>query len=257
MYLRNINQVREVEFAKSYNWDIKLFNSQQGKPVNPLPTPFDQWFPAIDVEEDIADLESYTFTRYMNDYKVPYKTNPKEVRITFYDDHNHKLSAWLDTWINKEILNEGNFISTLEDSVKFIQLARTTISKRDDLGGISDSARTNLSAFNTASGKNTPNTPSIARNKNYTYLCSYWVYPEGKLTFVGNSDSGLVQYSQTFVICGVVDRQYIEVTNKGNTIGAMEYFDEASKVARMALAGGASAALSYGAERLRGQGFNF
>lgn len=263
MYLNNVNQIRQVEWAKSYNWDI-IFYDSAASPTERIAEPFDNWFPAIDLEENTANLETHTIEAFQDSYKIPLKSSPKELRVTFQDDHNHVLNKWLNDWVNIKILNKGKFISTLADSVKLVQVVRTSVSKLQDAAGIAGQAKANLSGFGLPAVSE--KIPDIGRNKTTVYIASYWVFPEGNVTFAGNSESGNVSYSQTFVIAGVVDRKYFRVTNRGEELGerkdkndgeGIDAYLEASKVARMALTGGPMQALSYGSDKFRGMGYNF
>jgi len=50
-FLASIDQIRSVEWGKKYLWDIQFPDA---------PAPFDVFFPAADLDETPAVLESYT-----------------------------------------------------------------------------------------------------------------------------------------------------------------------------------------------------
>lgn len=158
-----LSQVRGVEWGRTYLWELK-FSS-----INSPPAPFSEWFPAIDVEDDEAVLESFVISdAYMGEIKIPLNTTSKNIKITFIDDVDRTLSKWLKEWINVTILNNNQYVSTVTESVKLV----------------------------TVSALNTDKTPIEGGTNNY------WIYPEDTLMFVGNSSSDLPIYSINFVKVG-------------------------------------------------------
>lgn len=241
MYLRTIDQIRNVEWSQSYLWDIH-FHDLLGN----LPFHFKEWFPATDVEEDLAKVESYTFEQYMNSYKVPLKTSPRELKITFVDDINHSISRWLEIWMNDEILNnrmednifEPQFISTLTEIVKLVQLVR--VSRALTVPG-----RASASGFLNQAGSLIPRAAGELLNSAIpVYIASYWIYPEGELTWVGSSESGLNTYSQNFVVAGTVHRNYFDYDRElGISLGPKTIYSNLAKLSRAALSEGPLGAL--------------
>jgi len=170
-FLNSIEQLRQVEWGRKYLWDIKFEKA---------PVPFNEFFPAVDVEEDKAVLETFTIEEFMEVFEVPLKSGIKAIRITFLDDANNTLVDWLSDWINRSILNNGKHISTLEKSVKQVTLLKLN-SRRESLSG---------------------------------QEMSYWVIPKGQITYNGSSSSDPQTYSVTFVIVGQIsDRREFEENN--------------------------------------------
>ena len=159
-FLRSINQIRNIQWGRSYHWDVKFEDGP--------PSPFNEFFPAQEVEEETASLQSIDAEAPGTSLKFPHKTASKSVRITFVDDASYTLYNWLENWYNTEILNDGDYISTLEEATKQI-----TIQKLDS-------------------------------NQNVIIQTSYWVYPEDILTFRGNSSSQLNVYTIPFIIAGII-----------------------------------------------------
>lgn len=159
MFLTNVDQLRQIEWGKTYLWDLKFPDA---------PTPFSEWFPATDVEENLLTLTGHTFEAFLSTYSVPKSTTEFDLKITFVDDINHTLSSWFTDWVNSGILNGGSHISTLEESVKIVYLAKLNL------------------------------------DKSPIKFSSYLVYPEGELYFVGNSESNLPTYNIELKIAGSV-----------------------------------------------------
>ena len=95
MFLTGIEQLRSVEWGKNYLWSVRF----QAKSPYDLKAPFDQWFPAIEIEENISTLISLPIEAYMATYKIPKSTSVFDVRLTFMDDLNHTVFDWLDDWV--------------------------------------------------------------------------------------------------------------------------------------------------------------
>ena len=137
--------------------------------------PFD-WVPAIDVEETSSIVESETISGGQTNFKFPKNTGVKEVKITFIDDINHKIYSYFENWLNIVTMNDDMYVSTLEDCCRLIQIKR------------------------------------LANDRTKTLKQSiYWVYPEGALTYNGNSESGLLQYSMSLIVAGTTSKSRITI----------------------------------------------
>lgn len=164
-FLNNIEQIRQVEWGKKYLWDVKFDD-----PLRSLPAPFDEWFPAQDVEDNVANLESYQFEGPISSFKVPRKSSVKDVKLTFIDDAAFTLFTFFEEWVNLVIFNDDLFVSTLSESVKTLQIIKLNAQRQ------------------------------IVSGKTRTLL----VYPEGPIIFNGSSTSDPQNYSIPLVIAGVV-----------------------------------------------------
>lgn len=166
VYLKNIEQVRAVEWSQQHLWDIRFPGSNINTFDKGAPKPFDEWFPANDVEDNMANLETHMLEVAMTSLKLPLKSSVRDLKITFIDDKEATLEKWFTEWMNFQILNEdktSQAIATLETSVKLVQLQRLGVTEK-------------------------------------TY--SYYVYPEGSIHFHGSSESGAHVYSLSFVKAG-------------------------------------------------------
>lgn len=159
MFLKGVENLKTVEWAKSYLWDIKFENG-------PEHIEFDDWFPAIDVEEPLTQLETYQITGFLSNYFVPKSTAAFELRITFYDDYLHTVKEWLREWVNDIILGNGEYVATLGDEgvVKLVHIEK------------------------------------LSPQREQISMKSYWVYPTGQMMFHGDSNSGLVTNVQSFIV---------------------------------------------------------
>lgn len=172
LWLNSINQIRKVQWGLSHLWDIK-FVDPRGK----LLAPFNEWFPASDVEENLATLNTFSFEGGIYDnLQVPKSTTLQTVRITFFDDEHHSLATWISNWINYEILGGENSsdpfayqIAPLQDCVKQLFIQKV------------NSRQQNLD------------------------INAYWVFPEGEITFSGKSTSEVHSYSMNFIVAGKIN----------------------------------------------------
>jgi hypothetical protein len=161
-FLNGIEQIRSVEWGATYLWDVKFPDA---------PPPFDSWFPAVDLKEDLAKLSTYDFEAYIHKFSIPQSTSVKEIHLTFLDDAKQTLSSWIDFWINQTILNGGQSVSSLETSLKLIQILK------------------------------------LNRQREQVSSLTYAVFPEGNITFSGSSDTGPLQYSVTFKVAGIIGQK--------------------------------------------------
>lgn len=164
-YLNDLEKVRGIEWGRKYLWDIRFDSA---------PSPFDQWFPAIEVSEPTAVLESYKFDGFMSQYSVPLRSGLKKLSITFVDDVNQTLAKWMTDWINSKIQNNGRYVSSLSSSVKLVQILK------------------------------------LNSNRAIIDQSGYWVYPETEFKFEGSNDSAAPQYSVPFVIVGTAAVKPVE-----------------------------------------------
>jgi len=166
-----INQLRSIEWGKKFLWDILFIDPQDhiGTPpekARGLGRRFEKFFPASDVRENIAILSSYEWQIYMSTFKTPRQTSLFDIDLTFFDDSEDTLLNWLNDWINITILNNGRFLTPLEQCVRLVQLRK-------------------LNGRREAISENT-----------------YWVYPEGPISYSGSSSSDPKQYFVKFIIAG-------------------------------------------------------
>lgn len=147
-----------VQWGQKHLWDVKFVDG---------PGTFkNTWFPAIDISLPVGIIESNSIETSMSRFRFPKSTTDFDVSLTFVDDSEHTLINWFTEWINTTILNDGKYVSTLEKSIKLLQIARLN--------------------------------PDKSIQKEY----SYWVYPDGILSFSGDSSGDVHQYQVTLVIAG-------------------------------------------------------
>lgn len=116
MFLKNIVELRQVTWARNYLWDIKFRDSE-------LREPFNEWFPAKDVEEPIYGMESYDFIVFNQSFQVPKSKTQLAMSITFYDNDDQMLLHWLEKWV-ASIHNSDGTVSTLSEIVKQVWIKR-------------------------------------------------------------------------------------------------------------------------------------
>lgn len=179
-----IGQLRNIEYGKNYLWEVSFKGSSY-----PPPRPFEDFFPAIDIDIDGAILENYTYEQYMSTYEVPHKTGIKGITLTFNDDDENTLYRYFNDWMNIDILNHGYFISALQDDHPIVSDKSPTENGLDSFGQrrIVYPIRTISVALLNA-----------ARNK--TYIRSYDVIPKGTLKLSRDQNSSATAYTMGFTI---------------------------------------------------------
>lgn len=107
------DQVRQIEWSRSYLWDVKFYDA---------PAPFNTWFPATDVSIDEGVLESKSFDIFVTSFSIPTRTKEKVLSLTFVDDANHTLIDWITAWMALIVNDSG--VLTLEQAKKKIDITR-------------------------------------------------------------------------------------------------------------------------------------
>lgn len=156
-FLTDIEQLRKITWGAKYLWDVQFVGA---------PSPFDVWFPAVDVEEEVSSLNTYSFDTHQDDFKIPMSSSSLSLRITFHDSEDHVLLNWLRNWVKTTILNDGKYVSTVNSSTKELKLLKQNHQRE-----------------------------TLEEN-------TYHVFPEGVLAFSGDSSSDPVIYTVNFVIVG-------------------------------------------------------
>jgi hypothetical protein len=155
-----IENIRQVEFDEGHLWNVKIQDA---------PAPFNDWFPASDVEIQVGSIDSKESTFYMSSYKIPRNTSSFHITLTYFDTPDLKLTQWFRKWMNEDILNKGEYVTILTESVKQFDFQK------------------------------------LDKNLEEQFSDSYFVYPEGQINIKGSSQSESPQYSITLVIVGSVN----------------------------------------------------
>lgn len=158
-FLKNVEQLRSIQWGQKHLWDIRIKDA---------PAPFDNWFPATDISLPTATIESHMIETPMSRGRFAKATTDHDISVSFYDDDKGTLYDFFDRWMNVEILNNGEYLSTLKEYSKQIDIHK--LNSRREL---------------------------IKKYK-------YFVYPEGTLTFTGDSSSEGNLYSINLVIVGTI-----------------------------------------------------
>ena len=156
-------KMRAVEWASGINWDIRF--GQQGG----LSEPFTDWFPATDVEENLATLNNHSYEFYLSTYEFPLGSAVFDLQITFIDDVKYTVHEWIADWVNNGILNGGKYLTPLREAARLCEIVRM------------DAAGEILKAT------------------------SYWVTPDGSINWTGESSPGPATSSFRFPIAGSVE----------------------------------------------------
>ena len=112
-FLDNIRKIQEVTWDDGYRWDIKIPDA---------PPPFDEWFPAVQVEIGEAVSNLHTFEAGQTSFSIPRSMDQRSLTITFYDAVDRILINWLKKWVVEEIHNNGLGVTPVLDAVKPIEV---------------------------------------------------------------------------------------------------------------------------------------
>lgn len=132
------------------------------------PPPFDTWFPATDITWEIASLQSLPIDSPNGQFKVPQICSAAlGIQLSFHDDSKHTLLNWFVTWMSS-IVYDKRFVLPLLECSRQIQIQMLSYDREP------------LKTYN------------------------FYVYPEGEINFVGDSNSSPGVHQINFVITGEV-----------------------------------------------------
>ena len=122
----NRQVVDSMDFARSYDWDIWIQNLGNTKPhvSNLAGTDFSAWFPATVHTKTDFDVELQTFNVFIDTFSIPKSRGERTLDLTFLDNAVGTARKFFDDWVNKDIFNDGQGVSLLEDCPKEIVLVR-------------------------------------------------------------------------------------------------------------------------------------
>lgn len=191
-WLKTFDQVRAQDFAKEYLWDI-YFPSFAGETGM-------EWFPAVDVEQDLAVVNSQEYQFAHSSYKVPINTAAQEIQITFAEFADRRVGKWLLKWYNDIFPAEGRTTGTrVGDSIRRFGV-------NSHVATLEEASRevTIEKLFPWAEGfERAPANGGMDRRvRKVSARDTYMVYPEGNYRYHGSSESSPELVTQTFVITG-------------------------------------------------------
>lgn len=164
IFLKNLEAFRRIEWARSWTWDIQFEDKS-------IPGPFNQWFPATEVEEGLYNLEAYPVPGVIGTYEIPKSWVMLSLSITFIDSAYLDLENWLVNWVNTTIFGGGRYVAPLNECLKKVNILKLT-------------------------GK-----------KEIVSASSYLVFPTGPLSYSGNSTADVITHQVEFRIAKVLSRE--------------------------------------------------
>lgn len=115
MLLESIENLRAVEWARAYSWDIKFPDA---------PEPFSRWFPASDVVQFRWGVESFSFKAHVAALEIPRAMSLPGMTITFYDGEMGEIEEWMRKWVVVGIFGEGRGVATIGEAKKKLVVQR-------------------------------------------------------------------------------------------------------------------------------------
>lgn len=191
--------LRQVRWGKSYLWDLYFppgpaYDGSFPSPPDP-PKEFQEWFPAYAVQEPIFQIATQPITLPHVEFQIPKSVSYGELQISFYDDVFEHLREWLWEWcmwmFSTSITPPGGDVPVTDvipqggvATRTLAECIRPVVVERYDEKKISP----------------------IRRRE-------YFVFPSNSLLANLNSESGLMDYTATFVVVsGMFTRNQIDPT---------------------------------------------
>lgn len=156
-FLKELKQVRTIDWGVGYLWDIKFEGA---------PAPFNDWFPATDVDVNKITTASFVGTMFLTEFKSPVSKSAPDLSITYLDDQLDTLHLWFEEWLESTVGDTG--VLTLAEAVRQVTIVKLT------------------------------------RDKKVVYTKKFLVFPDGGHPFKGTSGSDLNTHSLNFNIVGKI-----------------------------------------------------
>ena len=152
-------QIRQIEWGAKHLWDLQFSEPSP-------PSPFNEWFPAVDVSENVYTMVLHDVQFYLSSFSLPKNTAEFDLSFTYTDDVELTLLRWFSAWVNEDIL--GN-----ERLVKPLDLCKRTLALR-----------------------------YLNHNHDVLHESKYLVIPDGSGNYEGDGDGGAQQYQLQLKIVG-------------------------------------------------------
>lgn len=125
-YVVSIEQLRSIEWARSWNWAIIFHNA---------PPPFNEWFPATSVTENFFAVEKMDFVAGLGNFAIPKSTMFSEIKINVFDggkpgEAKSVIRKWMRAWSSEICSLSQGYTRTLEEICRDV-----TIVHYDGKGG--------------------------------------------------------------------------------------------------------------------------
>ena len=123
------NMIRGVAWSKGWMWDCNIPDA---------PAPFNSWFPATEYHEELfAPGQSKRIVVGTQGYELPGDRERTGVTLSFPDNDQAVLQAWMENWVNNVLyrddpalwtsstgMNNAGTVATLTEGTKCINFAR-------------------------------------------------------------------------------------------------------------------------------------
>lgn len=174
------SKVASVQWGSQNHWNVVFPNRGANEKVAPLPSPFDDWFPATDVTLNDVSLNTTTLMLGKSEFKLPQSGSASDLTLTVVDTQDEKMYRWYEAWV--DYIKGGDTVKTLEESYKLVQIE--SYSK-------TGSAKSGLSH-------------SIESRWKSNGIRTYMIVPTGQISWTRGSSAETVSLSLTFDIVGIV-----------------------------------------------------
>lgn len=198
MFIKSLRQVKTVQWGSQHQWDVR-FGPGINNNLGPPPDPFNDWFPAFSMQQDILDPTVYDVDTAMSSFSIPQTIRRRSIQLSFFDDEDCTLERWMEVWVNRDMfggyaqgagsISAGLRVATLAEVVRELTVVRTG-SRPLGEGGPSVLG---------SAGSERPDPEVIVSNKGEN-VAVLTVFPEGQLIFSGTSEPGVKMFTQNFAV---------------------------------------------------------
>lgn len=113
-YLKTLDQMVSVNWAKSYLWDCYLPDA---------PSPFNEWFPAQTADQTLFDIMDKSVTVGAGSFSIPQGLNELDIKLNMLDDNKCSLEKFFTEWRN-QMFPSRTSVATITEVVKKFYIAK-------------------------------------------------------------------------------------------------------------------------------------
>lgn len=106
--------VRKEQWGRNFDWEIKFHQKD-------APAKFTNWFPAVEVDFGMADIEWQSFDTAGGTIEIPKSVSQTQMRITFVDIYTGELRKFVKDWMDK-VAKFGTGVKPLDEACKKISV---------------------------------------------------------------------------------------------------------------------------------------
>lgn len=114
----DLGRVRSVQWEQSHRWELSFTPAP--------PSPFNEWFPAVDVNHDHGTISTYGISAPVQDLEIPSRMGAKHLSISFLDS-DAVLEKWLESWRSQVVFQNSQTVAPVASCLRRLRYLRRSV----------------------------------------------------------------------------------------------------------------------------------